>query len=834
MRAGRTGCLEDVNQSALGDYMKIIAQDLRHAARSLRRAPTITVAAVLCLALGIGATTAVSSAISRALLQPPPFRDPDRLVAVHRITPQSGPQGTWPQSAPNYVDLARETRQVQGLAALAEGSSLVQLRDEAVQTSAQGVTGNLFATLGVRAEHGRLITPDDDRLDAPLVAVLSHEFWTTHLGGDSGAVGRTLTIDGQPATIIGIAWPDFRIPHGTNVLRADIWMPMRFTPNQLTQRRSNYLRLLGRLAPGATPQSAQAELRTLFDGLVRTYPQLRGEDLRVAPLQGENVRSVRTPLLLLFGAVCMVLLIAATNVAAMLLARGVQRRRELAVRSALGATRWAALRPALAESLVITGLGVALGIALAVGGVRTIGALAAARLPQLEGLHVDGGVIAFAIALAVVTAVACGAAPAWRGATVDPQDALRGGRGGGAGRDHQRALRGLVVFEISLSLVLLIGAGLVLKGFARLLANDPGFDPSRILTLRVTTSAARYPNQTSVQAFLEPALAAIRVIPGVEAAGAINVVPYANWGWNSNVRYEGVPPDDPTRLPLVEMRTVVPEFFDVTRQRLIAGRRLLASDQGGQNARLMTVVNQALVERDFKGHDAVGQRFNLDRFPGDTAMGTIVGVVGNVRNAGPVAEPQPGMYWTYAQSSPGASQFPLMIRVRSGDPAAVYGAVRAAISGIDPTAAIGDTRTMAEVVASSLGRPRFYFSLLGTFAAVAVLLAVAGLYGVLAYAVAQRTREIGIRVALGSSRRALVQLVTLEGLQLVAVGLALGLAGGAALTRLMTFMLYGVSPLDRVTWLAAAALLFAASMAAAIVPALRASRVNPMIAMQAE
>jgi putative ABC transport system permease protein len=814
--------------------MMAFVQELRQAARSLQRAPTVTLAAVLCLALGIGATTAVSSAISRALLQPPPFRDPDRLVAVHRVTPQSGPQGTWPQSAPNYVDLARETRLIQGLAAMAQGAALVQLPKEAVQASRLSVTGNLFATLGVAAERGRLIGVDDDRLDAPLVAVLSHGFWTTHLGADPAVLGQTITIDGQPATVIGIAPFDFRIPHGTNVLRADVWTPMRFTPNNLAQRRSNYLQLLGRLAPGATPQSAQAELRTLFSGLVLTYPQLRGEDVRVAPLQGENVRSVRTPLLLLFGAVCMVLLIAVTNVAALLLARGVQRRREMAVRSALGATRWAAMQPALAESLLITGIGVTFGIALAFGGVHTIGALAAARMRQLEGLHIDFSVVVFAIGLALIAAVACGAVPAWRGATVDPQDALRGGRGGGAGREHQRALRSLVVLEISLSLVLLIGAGLVMKGFAGLLRNDPGFEPSRILTMRVSTSGAEYPDQTSVRAFLEPALAAIRAIPGVDAAGAINVVPYVNWGWNGNTRYEGQPADDPTRLPITEQRTVAPEFFDVTQQRLIAGRRLLPSDERGDNPHWVVVVNQALVERDFKGRDPIGQRFYLGDSPGDTTMGTIVGVVTNIRNAGPFAPPQPEMYWSYRQSSPGASDFPLLVRVRSGDPAAVFAAVRSAIHNLDPTSAIGDVRTMPDVIALSLGRPRFYLSLLGSFAAVALLLAVAGLYGVLAYAVAQRTREIGIRVALGSSRRALVQLVTLEGLRLVGLGLALGFAGGAALTRLMTFMLYGVSPLDRVTWTAAGAILFAASMAAAIVPALRASRVNPMIAMQAE
>lgn len=807
-----------------------VLTEIKSAARSLARVPTVTVSAVFCLALGIGATTAISSAINRALFQPPPFRDPDRLVAVHRITPHSGPQGTWPQSAPNYVDLAAQSRQIENLAAISQGTALIQLQDDAFQASQLYVTGNLFPMLGVRAGGGRLITPDDDRLDQPLVAVLSEEFWRARLGSDPSIVGRTMIIDGEPTTVIGITPPDFRIPHGGNVLRADVWMPIRFTPNRLSQRRSNYLQMLGRLAPGATRETAESEMQTLFAGLIATYPQLNGENLRVAPLQAENVASIRTPLLLLFGAVCMVLLIAATNVAALLLARGVQRQRETAVRAALGATRWDTMRPALFESFIITALGVVGGFLLATAGVRTIGALAAARMRQLVGLSIDVRVILFALLLAIVVAVLCGAVPAWRSAGVPPQDALRGGRGGGAGRGHHRALQGLVILEIALSLMLLIGAGLVLKGFAGLLRNDPGFDTSRILSVQVTTSATRYADGSSVRNFLEPALAAIRNVPGVAAAGAISATPYLVWGNNSNTRYEGQPGDDPTRLPITEQRSVTPSFFEVTEQRLLAGRLLRDGDNEAPGSPPVVVVNQALVERDFKDRDPIGQRFHI----GDTTFATIVGVVTNVRNLGPVAEPGPEMYWSYRQGASGTSNFPLMIRVTGENPMAVAGAVRAAIRGVDPTAAVGDVSAMSDLIGRSLGRPKFYFSLLGTFAGVAMVLALAGLYGVLSYAVAQRTREIGIRAALGSPRSALMKLVTSEGLRLVAAGLVLGLLGGLAVTRLMVFMLYGVSPLDLTTWVLAATLMVVAAMLAAVIPALRASRVDPLVAIQAE
>jgi len=494
--------------------------DIRSAARGLLRAPTVAISGVLCLALGIGATAAISSAVSRALFQSLPFSESERLVAVHRTTPHSGPLGTWPLSAPNYADLAQRTRRIEGMSALTFGTALVALPTEAIQASQLYVTGNFFSMLRTRAQIGRLLTPDDDRVGQPQVAVLSDEFWRSRFSADPSIVGRTVAIDGEPTTIVGVALPDFHVPHGSNVLRADVWMPIRFTAATLANntRRNNYLLVFGRLTNGSTLASAQSELRTIFGGIVVENPELRGEDVRVAPLQAENVATVRTPLLLLFGAVGMVLLIAATNVAALLLARGVQRRRELAVRTALGASRAATMRPALIESLLITLVGGVLGIGIAIAGVRTIGTLASARMPQLAGLSVDGRVLVFALGLALLVAAACGIVPAWRGASVDPQDALRGGRGGGAGREQHRALRTLVVLEIALSLVLLVGAGLVLKGFAGLLGNDPGFETDHVLKLTVTISPARYVQQPAATAFLEPALEAIRAIPGVESA----------------------------------------------------------------------------------------------------------------------------------------------------------------------------------------------------------------------------------------------------------------------------------------------------------------------------
>jgi putative ABC transport system permease protein len=377
---------------------------------------------------------------------------------------------------------------------------------------------------------------------------------------------------------------------------------------------------------------------------------------------------------------------------------------------------------------------------------------------------------------------------------------------------------------------LLIGAGLVLKAVATLLGYNPGFDASRTMTMRITTSATRYPNQSAMRGFVEPSIDAIRAIPGVEAAAAISAVPYVTWGNNTNTRYEGMPKTDPTRLPIVETRRVTPGFFDVTRQRLIAGRLLQPTDDERPESPPVVVVNEALVKRDFPDGSALGRRFHLN----DTTFATIVGVVSDIRNNGPIQEPAPEMYWTYRQTVPGASTVQLMVRVGRGDPLSIVPAARAAVRGVDPTAAVASVQSMDDVIARSLGQPRFYLSLLGSFAGIAVFLAVAGLYGVLSYAVAQRTREIGIRAALGSTPSAVTRLFAFEGLRLVLVGVAVGLVVGMGVSRVMESLLYGVSPLDAQTWALAAIAMIGAAMLAAFLPARRASRVDPIVAIQIE
>lgn len=803
--------------------------DFRDAVRGLRRAPTVSLCAVACLTLGLGATTAIASAIDQALVRQLPFRDPGKLITVYRTAPQAN---DWPFSAPKYLDLARGARQ-QELAAISFEPSLISLPDEGVTVHTVRITGDLFPMLGVRAAHGRLIGVSDDSAGQNPVAVLSDELWHERFAADPGLVGRAITVDGRATTVIGILPPAFHVPHGNNEVTADLWVPMRFTAEERAHRGHNFLEVIGRLAPSATVAAADAELRSLVDAMIQIYPELRGESARVVALKADSVRQIRTPLLFVFGAVCAVLLIAAANVGSLLLARGVQRQHETAVRTALGADRWAVMRPVLAECLVLTSVGGILGVALAWVSVRAIGALAATQLPQLAGLAIEIRIVVFALSLSIIVAVLCSALPAWNSVTVDPQDALRGGRGGGggAGSRQQRALGSLVVVEVALSLVLLIAASLVLRGFSKLVTRDPGFDPEPLLTVRVTLSPARYSDTTSVTRFLRPALDAIEQLPGVQSAGAITHLPYADWGSNSNIRYEGQPNTDPEHQPLAEDRSATPDFFRATGQRLVAGRFLRWDDDNRPRVPTVVVVNESLVRRDFPNQDPVGKRFYVM----DTSFATIVGVVSDIPNAGPVDPPLPEVYWSYAQNwSRTDTYFNVIVRASRRDPVALEKSVRSAIHAIDPGAAVSNMAPMTEVMARSVGTPRFYLTLIGAFALVAVTLAVSGLYGVMSYVVAQRTRELGIRTALGCSSARTLRLVAQRGMRLVGIGVVGGVIGGALATRLLASQLYGVSRSDAATWVVATLALVTAGLLASVIPAARAARVDPIIAIRTE
>lgn len=806
--------------------MPLALRHIRIAIRSLARTPVVTLAAVASLALGLGATTAVFSAVNAALLDGLPFEEPDRLVSIFRTTPHfvNGP------FAPgNFYDLRRESRTLSQLGALSYDTGLLKGTDGTTQIRTNEVSGDVFPLLGVRPILGRLIGPGDEGLDAPPVAVMSGEMFRSRFGSDPSVVGTTLSVDGEQLTIIGVLPDEFRIPHRTRNFESDLWVPYRPSPEHAQVRRSNYLLLLGRLAEGSTLAEAETELVSLAAGLAEIHPELRGESVRVGPMWQESTGPIRGPLLLMLGAVAMVLLIAVVNVAGLMLARGARRQHEIALRSALGATRRTIVRGVLVESAVLAGAGIAIGFALAWVGVRIIGRLGALLYPQLAGLGLDLRVLGFGLAAAAVVALLAGTLPGLHMSGADPQDALRSGSARtGMTRSHHRLLRSLVAAELAISAVLLVGAGLLLHSFTRLLGRDPGFDADPLLTLVVDVSPGRYQENPVNRAFLEPALEAVRNVPGVEEAGTLSAVPYVTWGNNFNIRYEGVSGDD-TQLPLTESRVASPGIFGVFGQKLVTGRLFDASDARLEEGPYPVVVNEALVKRDFPNDDPIGKRFHLD----DEVFATIVGVVSDIRNFGPIEEPRPEVYFNALQGFGARTRMPLVVRV-AGDPEARVADITTALRSVDPDVAVSSVRAMNSVISDSLRRQRFYLILIGGFAVVAVVLAVTGLYGVISYAVAQRTRELGIRSALGSSRARTLGFVIRDAALLAAAGLVAGALAGVGLTRLLEGMLYGVHPLSAGVWLGALSTLFGTAVLASLLPAARAARVDPIEAIRYE
>jgi predicted permease len=800
-------------------------RDLLHAWRTLRRAPLLFAAAVICLALGIAVTTTVFGVADVALLRPVPFADADRLLSVFRTAGALG--GDNPHSTPNFLDLA-EDPQMEGMAAFATGSRLVDLGGRTEPAYTVRVTGRFFPLLRANAHLGRLLTPDDDVEGAAPVVVVGYDYWRSQLGGSRGIVGTTLRVDGIAHEVVGVLPPRFRMYNGGTSYAGEIWVPIHFSTADRAARTSNYLRVFGRLAPGASVSTAEQSLVARFARVVETFPELKGYGITVRPLIADAGVQIRTPLLLLIAASAAVLAIAGINVSSLLLARGIRRQNELAVRGAIGATRWEVMRPVLAEGAIIAVVGWMLGVMLAALLTRTVVALGAQRLEQLSDVRLDPRALGVGLLLACVAAAVGSLAPALRASRVQPADALRGGRAAGTRTQH-RTLATLVVIEGMLAVTLLIASGLVFKGFLRLAGNDPGLDPSRLLTLRVRVAPTDYADDRAAITFLTPALEAVERVPGVRAAGAISQMPYMEWGWNAWIRYDGQAELPLAERPLIETRNITPGFFAATGQRLLAGRLPDERESARDGGPPRVVVNASLVQRDFPDRDPIGQRFHL----GGQAM-EIIGVVSDVRNFGPIAPPRPEAYWTFAQRHPAAVGYIFAVATDRDDPAMVAADVERVLREVNPRVAVSQVRPMRQVIAESIGWPRFMFALFATLASVALLLSVAGFFGILSYAVEQQRREFGLRAALGAPPARLAREVMRRGASMLAVAMALGVGVAWAVTRLMASVIYGVDPLDPLVWGGALAAMAIAGLTAAAAPAWRASRVSPLVAMQHE
>ncbi len=798
--------------------------DLRAAARSLRSRPGLSLAMVATLALGIGAVTALFSVVDAVLLRRLPFGDSGRLVMIHQYDRVSGTTRE-ASSVPDYYDLAARARSFSGLAAFVSNSvSLAGAGGEPRRLTATGVSHAYFATLELHPLLGRGVLPEEDRPGGARVAVLSEELWRSTFRADPGVLGRPIKLDDESYDIVGV------MPRGSALpgAAADLWVPLQLGPAS-TPRSLHNVFVLGRLGSGVTLAAAQAEATGIAADLERDFAESnRGRGFSVEPLADVMVGSVRPALLVLLGAVTLVLLIACVNVANLLLAQGWARSREIALRRTLGASLPRLTRQFLAESLLLAAAGGALGVLLAVWGLDLLLQLAPSDLPRLETVQVDIGVLTVAILVTMVVALVFGILPTLQARRIDLHGALQGSgsRGATGGLANRRVRDLLVAAEVALSVVLVVGAGLLIRSLGKLQSVDPGFRTEQVVKLDLTLPASRYPQNfaehphwTAVSGFYQRLLERAAALPGVGAVALAASHPLAAGFTNSFVIVGREA--EYTQQPEIAIRVVSPGYFALMNVPLRRGR--LLEDRDVEDAAGVLLLNEAAVRRFFPGQDPIGQRL---AFWGRER--TIVGVVGNEHFRGLAEEAPPAAYPPLAQVPIGSAS--LLARAGGG----AVPALEAAVWALDPDLALSGVEPLDRTLAESIARPRFTTVLLGLFAGLALLLASIGVHGLLSYTVAQRTREIGIRLALGAPPPAVLALVARRGLVLALAGTAAGLLGALALGRLLRSLLFGVGPSDPVTFAAAPLILVAVALVASYLPARRAARVDPMIALRSE
>ena len=811
--------------------MDALWKDVRFAVRMLKRTPGVAAAAVVALALGIGANTAIFSVVDGVLLRPLPYRDSHALYVLRGRFP-SLQRDDVPISYPEFKDI------LDGNHALANAGVFVQSdanlsvtggAPERVQVGAASAT--FLPTLGVEPIIGRGFLHAEELAGADQVALLSYAMWQSRFGGDGNVVGRTLTLDGLVYRIVGVLPRGFQIDGP-----CDLWVPLSTSDPLVAQRGAHWLKLIARTRPAVTRAQLDADLaaitaRTLE---VNAGSYRGGWSLAEKPLLDDVVGNVRLALWMLLGAVGFVLLIACFNVANLMLARAAGRQREMAIRAALGAGRARLVRQLLTESLLLSFVGAVLGLLAAVWGIDALVAISPDTLPRAAEVALDARVLAFTVAIALVTGVGFGLAPALAGTRPDLGDALKDGtRGTSSSRGRLR--KALVVAEVASAMVLLVGTGLMLRGFVKLRAVDPGIRAEHVLTLRASLPApnGEYTDADRARwaAWFDRAAKRLAQLPGVRAVGSANVLPFDGNSSDRSFDIENYVPPSPALVPDNETREVLPGYFDALGIPLVRGRML--SDADDHDAPGAVVINEAMARRYWpSGEDPIGRRVRLRARGKTQEWSTIVGIVGDVRGFGLDKPVRAEMYFPYAQMRRLPSQA-IVMRV-DGDPAAMVNAARTALAELDPSQPIFDVRPMSELVAASLAQRRFALMLMLVFAAVALLLAAVGIYGVMSYTVAQRTQEIGIRVALGASPAGVLWMVVRDGMKLVALGLGVGLVAAVALTRLVASMLYGVSATDVPTFIAIAAVLAAVALVAIVIPARRATRVDPMLALRAD
>ncbi len=784
--------------------------------------------AVLTLALGIGATTAIFSVVYGVLLRPLPYPRPERLVRAFAVGPEGQLRGAF--SPPNLVDYRAGSRMLSGLSGYHGGTlNLSGDGGEAERLPASWVSANFFSVLGTRPLAGRTFAPGEDRPGAPRLAILSEEVWRRRFGGDRRAVGRSLTLSGEPYQVVGILRHGERYPFGT-----DVWVPLVFKPAEMAQRGAVFLGALGRLAPGATLEGARAEAGVIGHRLRDQFPEdNKGyiESLMVVPLLERVVGDTRKPLLILLGAVSFVLLIACSNVANLLLVRAAAREGEIVIRSALGAGRARIVRQLLTESLVLALLGGAAGVGLAAWALKLLVSAGPQGIPRLSEIGLDGVALAFALAISLATGVLFGLAPALQTSRTDLAAAIREGTRGSRGRGGTRARGVLVVVETALAVVLLAGAGLLIRSFLELQHVDPGFRAKGVVTFNVDLPASRYSDEAKLRAVTAALLERMARLPGVSAA-AVTVygMPFAGGVNMLTFTVAGRPAPEPGKAPVLRIAAVTPDYFRALGIPLVKGRGLTPGDRQGAPRALL--LNAAAVRKFFPDENPIGKQiaFGLADAKGDIPGGEVVGVVADFKQDALEQEVEPQAFQAYDQVPQGS----LSVVVRSPSPQAVAAAAKQQVRELDPNLPLFGLQPMTEVVAASTSQSRFYMVLLGGFAFVSLILAAIGIYGVISYAVRQRSQEIGIRMALGASRERVVRMVVGQGLMLAVAGAVAGLLGALLATRGLRSLLFGVSASDPAIYAGVAALLVLVAAVASWMPARRASATDPQAVLRGE